>query len=303
MNFIDSSTANLLTTFRSLPFGLESKSETTENQQRTSWSPSDVPSAQGIRKATATSPVLSCDWISGTVLAVLLSVGKFLSANHCDLHNRDRFGIYSSSIAMSWSHAYNPTPGVHCPIREYPPGYFIHVGPLETRRIPPRNHEIEPRQWTCDPNLNSHATSTPIMNAVSNLPPRNHSPSMGQSDVSMDPRLPFYQMSQYSAHLCPTAGMARSSFRIRTCPYAADNGRQIVHLGFPSDCQGIAEELQAGAHRTEVVGHTYESAPTVRFGYEGVPHNPWTEVILEGPRDPETLRYASRKCPHPRYWA
>ncbi|KAL8912778.1 MAG: hypothetical protein Q9172_007443 [Xanthocarpia lactea] len=67
---------------------------------------------------------------------------------------------------MSWSPTYNPTLGVHCPIREYPPGYFIHVEPSETRMVALRHYDTEPRQWTRGPNLNGHETSIPFMNTI-----------------------------------------------------------------------------------------------------------------------------------------
>lgn len=204
---------------------------------------------------------------------------------------------------MSWVPRADSTPEAHDPIEELLLENHDHVGPLDSRRITLGNHEPVEGQWTHDPNFSAHETSAPFVDAVSDMPPRNHIPHVDRSDVSMNPNGRFYQGSHHPTDARPMTIVAGSSSLIWPCPHAAYYGAPHADSGSPMESRSLSEENLVEAHWTYAANHRYEHIPTARFGYEVVPQNPWNGVMLEPPRDgeiPEAMIYASCKCPQPR---
>lgn len=210
--------------------------------------------------------------------------------------------IWQPSLPVSRDPRGEITSDSYYPTEDFPSQNHDHVGPLDLSMNTFRNHEAVEGQWTHVPDLSSHETSIPFVDAVSDLPLRNHVPPMDHSGVPVNPYGPFSQRSRHPTDPRLMTTMAGYPSLDWPSSHHLYYGAQLADPEPPRESRRHSEESLAEAPWTPAAHRRYEYAPPFQFGQD-VQRYPLNGLMPECPRDgenPGATRYVCRGCPQPR---
>ncbi|KAI4232108.1 MAG: hypothetical protein LQ349_005201 [Xanthoria aureola] len=190
------------------------------------------------------------------------------------------------------------TSASYYPTEDFPSQDHDQVGPLDLSMNTFGNHEAVEGQWTHVPDLSGHETSNPFVDAVSDLPLRNHVPPMDRSGVPMNPYGRFSQGPRYPTDprlMTTMAGYPSLDWPSSHVYY----GAQLTDPEPPRESRRHSEENLAEAPWTPAAHRRYEYAPPFRFRQD-VQRYPLNGLMPECPRDgenPGATKYAPLTVP------
>lgn len=200
---------------------------------------------------------------------------------------------------MSWvpRDDYSPETGIF--ISDFFPN-GDHVEPMDSRRIAPEIQETMPRQRSSEPNFSGSQASSPFMDAVSDLPVRNHMPSLNEPNALLNPYGHFYQGLHDLANTLPTTTMAGQSTHMWNYFHTSGNGSECPYPGSPSVSQEYPEVNQVENSWTRMARWDYGNAPSSHLGYDTLAQNPWNGIVPGSAQDldmPGGIIHETRKYP------